>query len=145
MRKEIADKWIAALRSGKYKQTKGYLCVDKEFTQAPITYKPGHCCLGVLCEIAIEEGLEIEKNSSIKLLGGSNSPSSSYNDEKSFLPYEVQVWADMHSNDGDGTHIEQEDDEGRIYDTRKSLAELNDDGKTFEEIAAAIAENWEKL
>ena len=37
----MLDKWIAALRSGNYKQGKGYL-------------KKGdcHCCLGVLCEVA---------------------------------------------------------------------------------------------
>lgn len=41
MKKSIADKWIKALRSGKYKQTKNKLTNGKEF-----------CCLGVLCEIA---------------------------------------------------------------------------------------------
>ena len=37
----MIDKWIEALRSGKYKQGKGFL-------------KKGdcHCCLGVLCEVA---------------------------------------------------------------------------------------------
>lgn len=37
MKKKDAMKWINALRSGKYKQTKGALCRDGAF-----------CCLGVL-------------------------------------------------------------------------------------------------
>lgn len=40
MTREQADKWIAALRSGKYKQTTGVLRNDN-----------GYCCLGVLCNI----------------------------------------------------------------------------------------------
>lgn len=41
MKKEIADKWVAALRSGKYKQGRQYLR----------TFEDNYCCLGVLCEI----------------------------------------------------------------------------------------------
>ena len=40
MKKEIADKWVEALRSGKYKQGKSALKKDDSF-----------CCLGVLCDI----------------------------------------------------------------------------------------------
>ena len=35
-------KWIKALRSGKYKQTKDTLCNDK---------RNSFCCLGVLCDV----------------------------------------------------------------------------------------------
>ena len=42
MRKELKEKWLEALRSGKYKQGRGDLRnVDDEF-----------CCLGVLCDIS---------------------------------------------------------------------------------------------
>jgi len=41
MKKEIADKWVEALRSGKYKQTKNHLKDEC-----------GYCCLGVLCDIS---------------------------------------------------------------------------------------------
>lgn len=46
MKKEIAEKWIAALRSGKYKQGRACLQKGDQF-----------CCLGVLCDI-----LEIPRN-----------------------------------------------------------------------------------
>lgn len=41
MTKELKDKWIAALRSGQYKQGHTYLHKNDEF-----------CCLGVLLEVA---------------------------------------------------------------------------------------------
>lgn len=40
MKKEIADKWIAALESGQYEQAQNFLYDGK-----------GYCCLGVLCKI----------------------------------------------------------------------------------------------
>lgn len=40
MKKDVADKWVAALRSGKFQQGKTYLSQDGKF-----------CCLGVLCEV----------------------------------------------------------------------------------------------
>lgn len=42
MKKDIAMKWVNALRSGKYKQGAGQLFNSKNKT---------HCCLGVLCDI----------------------------------------------------------------------------------------------
>ena len=41
MNKELKAKWIAALRSGEYPQTRQALRDDQ-----------GFCCLGVLCEVA---------------------------------------------------------------------------------------------
>lgn len=40
MNKGIKDRWITALRSEKYSQTKGNLRDDE-----------GYCCLGVLCDL----------------------------------------------------------------------------------------------
>lgn len=41
MKKELKDKWIAALRSGEYRQGKSKLKTDSG----------GYCCLGVLADI----------------------------------------------------------------------------------------------
>jgi hypothetical protein len=38
-------KWIAALRSGRYKQAKGFLNTDNGY----------YCCLGIGCELFIDE------------------------------------------------------------------------------------------
>ena len=40
MNPEIKAKWVAALRSGEYKQAKGQLRIGNSF-----------CCLGVLCNL----------------------------------------------------------------------------------------------
>ena len=40
MNQSIKEKWVAALRSGKYQQGAGYLRRDDKF-----------CCLGVLCDV----------------------------------------------------------------------------------------------
>lgn len=40
MKAELKKRWVEALRSGKYKQGKGKLCVDGKF-----------CCLGVLLDV----------------------------------------------------------------------------------------------
>jgi hypothetical protein len=50
MKKEIAELWIKALESGKYKQIRRQLA-----------NKDGYCCLGVLCELAIENGVEVSR------------------------------------------------------------------------------------
>lgn len=47
MKKELKQKWIDALRSGKYTQTFGALKRVEEYEGNPV----GDCCLGVLCEV----------------------------------------------------------------------------------------------
>lgn len=44
MRNILLDKWLEALRSGKYDQTRGALYDGR-----------GYCCLGVLCDLVTEE------------------------------------------------------------------------------------------
>lgn len=46
MKKEIAEKWIAELRSGKYAQGKTYLESGGKF-----------CCLGILCKMGVDAGV----------------------------------------------------------------------------------------
>lgn len=48
MDKELKAKWVAALRSGKYKQGKGVLR----------GHSNAYCCLGVLCEVAGHDPVE---------------------------------------------------------------------------------------
>ena len=50
MDKKIKAVWVAALRSGKYKQTIGRLHRDKATQKAPV----GYCCLGVLSKVCGE-------------------------------------------------------------------------------------------
>lgn len=46
LKPEIKARWLAALRSGDYKQGRNYL-----------RSRGTHCCLGVLCELAVQDGI----------------------------------------------------------------------------------------
>jgi hypothetical protein len=107
MKKEWADKWISALKSGKFKQSFGVLSNNE-----------GYCCLGVLCKIV--------------------------DDNRRFKPHETHPDRNTMSIVGlknmGGYFGDNED-----IDKDKYLTNLNDSGKTFEEIAEIIENNWEAL
>ena len=119
MRKEIAEKWVAALRSGEYKQTSGILANHN---------RTEHCCLGVLCELAIKAGVEMKIEREV------GTSCTRFDGEGSHLPDCVQDWADTY---------------GEVaVAARQSLTELinmNDGGRPFTDIAEAIEEHWETL
>lgn len=138
MKEEVAKLWIDALRSDRFKQTEGSLHSVKEQVIVMETHPDtgevlcskitpaGHCCLGVLCELAIEAGVKVEKS-----MSRDNDYEELYDNKAGALPASVMDWAGMNTEDGD---FETKD----MCD--KSLAELNDAGKTFAEIADIIEE-----
>ncbi len=107
MKPEIKAKWLEALRSGEYKQTKERLATeDGKF-----------CCLGVLCELALAEGITSKGKDEEGIFYDSS--------HKSMPPTAVLEWSNVSRDYGLTT-----------YD----IAELNDNGKTFSEIADIIEE-----
>jgi len=116
MKPESAKRWVEALRSGKYKQGKRALATECDGSVR-------HCCLGVLCELAVADGVIAPPTL--------NSGRRVYDTEEAYLPPAVRVWCGVQSR----TAI--------IYG--KSLAELNDSGITFGEISDAIEQNMEAL
>ena len=106
----VKELWLAALRSGDREQGKGYLNVDGKF-----------CCLGVLCEVAIESGVGVTKQEDLGTYY--------YGSRSSFPPKAVYDWSGLPGlTTADGP------------DVRLSI--MNDgDGKTFLEIADWIEEN----
>ena len=121
MKEEVAKLWTAALRSGKYVQGQGCL-------RQSINDVDHYCCLGVLCKLGINNGLCINEEES-----SGNREVVSFDGEVSYLPYEVREWSGMKSRYGS-------------FDTHKqNLANLNDDGKTFNEIADIIDSHFEEL
>lgn len=84
MKPEIKEKWVAALRSGKYEKGRGRLNYgNKQF-----------CCLGVLCEVALAEGLELKK----EMLPDASDPVF-YDGGSTFLPENVRAWAGLSAMD----------------------------------------------
>src|SRR4051812_19674656 len=79
MNPEIKKQWVAALRSGEFKQGKAALRNGDTF-----------CCLGVLCELHRRaNGGEWERNEEDDFL---------YHDNRSFLPEDVWEWAGLVDN-----------------------------------------------
>jgi hypothetical protein len=128
MKKEIAEKWVQALRSGDYKQGSDVLHNTSNNT---------YCCLGVLCDIYQQEGNKFNSVSDGSLgvetaNGFENLPATFFDDHPDVLPEVVMKWADISCSSGsfDGSN----------------LAALNDDdGYTFDEIATVIEANVEYL
>ena len=113
MKAEIATLWQEAPLSGKYEQG-----------QSALNSHGKLCCLGVLCEVAIEAGLQLKKTRHRKsYLYGED-------DDSGFLPQEVMEWADIKTTRG--TFIYPD---GRASN---SLTLMNDNGNTFSEIVEVI-------
>ena len=136
MKKEVAKKWVKALRSGKYKQGKGYL---KQFNSKN---EPRHCCLGVLCELYNDEMKKKYKKTLSTKIRNKNSGTDCvvFNNKEGGLPKVVMKWADIYDPIG-RFEVENPDYVADIY----CLADLNDGGKKFSTIASIIEKNVENL
>lgn len=117
MKKEIAEEWIAELRSGRWTQTTKRLKTVE-----------GHCCLGVLCELAIKHGVPTDAYKS------PTDPFWEFDGESEVLPSQVENWAGLRTTGG---YIRP--------GGSTCLSALNDDGSTFDEIADKIEESINTL
>lgn len=115
MKTEIAKKWIAALRSGEYRQAKGRLRDGSSF-----------CCLGVLCNVHAQEFPDIAKR---------QRQTNAYIGAEKVPPEEVMEWSGLN----------ERNPVVRFWEMERSLAELNDEGESFETIADLIEENARDL
>lgn len=129
MKQEIKEKWVAALRSGEYNQTKGYLRNNE-----------GFCCLGVLTDLcAKEKGLEWEDpdhdDEAYAMDGCDMQP-----------PLGVAIWAGLPTNDPFvNTPEGMNSENGNLV----RLTELNDGANYFPSLTFAqiadIIENTEEF
>jgi hypothetical protein len=126
MKKEVMEKWVAALRSGKYEQGKGFLNKQGKF-----------CCLGVLCDIAEKEGVCQSR------------PSEAYEEvlkygpeaqDSTVTPKAVQAWAGFSQRFNTGNP-----EVTVASEYTELLAELNDTGMKFDQIANLIEKQYEVL
>lgn len=124
MKKKIADKWIEALHSGEYEQTTGKLHTNE-----------GFCCLGVLCDLAVKEGV-IPKP---ELLVNSVCGIRQYEGQMSGLPKKVMEWAGIGGSLGDFVKAKDQSNTMPLY-------YLNDaKDYTFPEIADVIQLTYKEL
>lgn len=124
MNAEVKDKWIAALESGEYVQGTGLLNYKKIADETPKL-----CCLGVLCELAVAEGIT---TSAKKNWTEGDSWETVYGDSwaSAYLPPEVIEWSGL------------PDHTGTLAGATRNLAQLNDQGATFADIAEVIREQF---
>lgn len=119
---ENAEKWVKALDSDKYEQTRDKL---HRTTGGMDTF----CCLGVACEVAIENGVDLPVVTDDSDLFGCVV----YDGDRYALPPVVRDWLGL--SDSIGTHFSTDELDEEEVD---SLANLNDNGASFKEIAALI-------
>jgi hypothetical protein len=121
MNPELRQKWTSALRSGNYLQATGLL-VDSHRTKE--TGKLTMCCLGVLehvCGTPVEEMEKLSEDMHMPCyLAERKSPADVMRQKHSDL--------NLHTSNGEIYRAEFEE----------YLAHMNDNGKTFEEIADYI-------
>ena len=134
MIKERAMELIAALRSGKYKQGREYLEVEDR-----------NCCLGVACRLMPDLPAEIIRNNDAPLIP--TSFGKNFNTE--LLPLEVALFFRFQDSMGgfyrSRVRWPKSIEKHSAFRKQSSLAELNDSGATFEQIADFIELNWEVL
>ena len=127
MRQDIGEKWITALESGEWDKGRGQLCgLNADGTKE-------YCCLGVLCELAIADGLELAKGE--RRIDPNDVV---YDGEYAYLPIAVREWAGMASNAG--TFVRKPEDEGE-----SSLADVNDVADDFGPVVKAIRKHMGAL
>lgn len=129
MNPDIKARWVQALRSGQYNQGHGLL-KRRESNH--------YCCLGVLCDIAVQEGVAAIVENETSYQDGVLYADLQGNVSKEALPLGVAVWAGC-SHDPEVTVIREKRD-GRCYEEAENLTLLNDEGSTFAEIADWIEE-----
>lgn len=144
LNEKFLDRWAAALESGKYPQAKGALCVTEE--EPDKDGNVGFCCLGVACELLVEDGIFIKRGSGAVDYGteddyknanhGHTLPPASIvgytgleeSNPYFLLPDEPDRFSARHPRDGKGNVIIE-------------ASELNDEyGFTFSDIAKLIRE-----
>lgn len=125
MNTEIKNKWVTALRSGEYKQARGSLVAVEDGER-------GYCCLGVLCQLAADEGV-CEVTGTMFHTGEADyySPNTS----ETVLPNSVMDWSGLNSFDPCVTF------QGEASTHQVSLSALNDNRQlSFSQIADLIEE-----
>jgi hypothetical protein len=113
MREAVKKKWVEALRSGKYKQGKGVLRDDDS----------NFCCLGVLCDLHAKTTKKAGWDEANNYLTGI-----------AYLPIAVAKWAGIPEDNisGNGRNCDV------VLPNGDSLSDLNDEGKSFKQIALRI-------
>lgn len=123
--KENLRLWVAALRSGDFTQTTGAL----EELQDDDTVR--HCCLGVVCRVALKNGLELDVTNASPI-----APMAKFDGEHGYLPQKVRDWLGITGRDPQLLF------EGDFHGAA-ALNDSTDKNLTFNDIADLIEKTFE--
>ena len=121
MDQRIKELWVSALRSGEFRQCKGYLSKNDQY-----------CALGVLSVLALLEG--VCTFSETKGVGR-------FDNRKFTLSFNVMRWADISQDDE--RYLDPEEHKVKISykGIITTVIDLNDKGLSFTELASLIEKN----
>jgi hypothetical protein len=123
MIKEAKDLWVAALKSGEFKQTHSRLHDGK-----------GYCALGVLAALAMLNGQ------------CTYSPKKeSFDGRWQTLSFNIMKWADIAQFDDEFLEKGAGKVKFMYKGKRTSIGDLNDSGVGFKELADIIEKHWKEL
>lgn len=117
MKEDVLDSWLAALESGDYKHSKGYLRESDDC----------FCPLGVLCDLYIKEHDDVKWE---KVIGSPKPENTGHHytikGNSGFLPIEVQMWAGVDSEDPVILTVEYINSRNETSEDDVTVSELND-------------------
>jgi hypothetical protein len=121
MDKKVKALWLKALRSGEFKQCRGVLCDGEKY-----------CALGVLSVLALIHG---------ECTFDDRDGVGRFDNKKFGLSFNVMRWANISQEDE--RYLNTNEDRVPLYYKKKltSIAELNDQGVGFRELARIIEKN----
>lgn len=122
---EFKKGWLADLRSGEYAQTTGYLCLTAQDMERPA----GYCCLGVACERLANAGLIDRKVNDVLGI-------TSFDGVENIPTFNTHPMMFAHP---EGMTLNTFNDQ--VSAIFSALADSNDSGSTFEQIAEWIEEH----
>ena len=129
MHAHIKEAWLQALRSGEYRQG-----------QHALYWGEKYCCLGVLCDLHSKQtGTSWEEAPGCRF-------EHTYMSASGLLPPEVVEWAGLDEGSrvlvkvGYRTHFDIALPIPQFGKSEARVSELNDDGKSFKEIADLVEE-----
>lgn len=90
--------WVAALRSKVFEQGSGFLksTTSGQCVSMGQDLDPKHCCMGVISEIAIMRGVELDVTAKNHHAGGKIT---FFGDTSTRLPYSVMDWLGLQDSD----------------------------------------------
>lgn len=122
MNERVKNLWVKAAKSGEFEQIRGQLHDGK-----------GYCILGVLAALALSEGV------------CTYAPGHKFDGRENSLSFNIMKWAEI-DYDHEKGELKLTKGAGKVklvYKGRETtLADLNDSGLSFKELAKVIEKSW---